>query len=112
MMSWNDAVRDAAARELGRRHYRLIAVGRHLGVAALGILVLAALAAIGSLAAWMPGHALVPLMLATAAALLIGVAARVAWLLSPRSRARSGSGIGIALAVIAALACVVIAALA
>lgn len=105
-------MRDAAARELGRRHYRLIAAGRHIGTVALVVLVLAALASIGSLAAWMPGHALVPLMLATAAALLIGVAARIAWLLSPQSRARSGSGIGMVLAVVAALACVVIAALA
>jgi hypothetical protein len=110
-MNWSDAVLDAAARELGRRHYRLITVGRHLGLVCLGILALVALTAIGSIAAWMPGRAVVPLMLAVAAALLIGVAARVAWLVSPQSGQHRGSGAGILVTVVAAVICLVIAGL-
>lgn len=112
MSDWSRMARSSAAREFGRRHYRWYAAARYRSELATATLVLLGAGALAAAVWWLFRHAPAPVvLLAGAAALIIGSVLRVVWLLSPASRARTGSGIGIVLAFLAGVGLVVAAAL-
>jgi hypothetical protein len=112
MSDWSKMARSGAAHEFGRRHYRAYALGQYGGRLAAVVGSLVALAVAGGGVVWLLGHAPAPMVwLGAAAVLFAATVLRVVWLLSPASRARTGSGIGIVVLVLAAIGCVVAAAM-